>query len=66
VSSPQALRRTEEANHLLVQAAGPVLEQLCQAIARSVENALTQGRPHSLLIRLNWPGRTLGDDTDGL
>src|SRR5437870_5474373 len=33
--SPQALRRTEEANHLLVRAARPVLEQLGQAIART-------------------------------
>ena len=37
--------------------------------ARSIENALTlaQLTKHSdLLIRLNWPGRTLGDETDGL
>ena len=33
VMAPQTLRRTEEANHLLVQAARPVLEQLGQAIA---------------------------------
>ncbi|MFN3568816.1 MAG: sigma-54-dependent Fis family transcriptional regulator [Polaromonas sp.] len=31
--SPQALRRTEEANHVLVQAARPVLEKLGAAIA---------------------------------
>jgi transcriptional regulator of acetoin/glycerol metabolism len=33
VLSPQALRRTEEANHVLVQAARPVLEKLGIAIA---------------------------------
>ena len=33
VLSPQALRRTEEANHVLVQAARPVLEKLGAAIA---------------------------------
>ena len=33
VIAPQALRRTEEANHLLVQAARPVLDRLGAAIA---------------------------------
>jgi transcriptional regulator of acetoin/glycerol metabolism len=33
VLAPQALRRTEEANHVLVQAARPVLEKLGAAIA---------------------------------
>lgn len=44
----------------------PELKHLVTQSARSIENALTLGRPHALLIRLNWPGRVLGDDTDGL
>ncbi|MBC7608276.1 MAG: histidine kinase [Polaromonas sp.] len=44
----------------------PELMHLVAQSARSIENALTLTQPHSLLIRLNWPGRTLGDDTDGL
>jgi transcriptional regulator of acetoin/glycerol metabolism len=44
----------------------PELQHLVAQSARSIENALTLGKPHALLIRLNWPGRTLGDETDGL
>ena len=44
----------------------PELTHLVTQCARSIENALTLGRPHALLIRLNWPGRVLGDDSDGL
>ena len=44
----------------------PELKYLVAQSARSIENALTVERPHSLLVRLNWPGRTLGDETDGL
>lgn len=44
----------------------PELRHLVTQSARSIENALTQARPHSLLVRLNWPGRALGDETDGL
>ena len=44
----------------------PELQHLVAQSARSIENALTLGRVHSLLIRLNWPGRVLGDETDGL
>ena len=44
----------------------PELKYLVAQSARSSENALTLERPHSLLVRLNWPGRTLGDETDGL
>lgn len=44
----------------------PELKHLVTQSARSIENALTLARPHALLIRLNWPGRVLGDDTDGL
>ncbi len=44
----------------------PELKHLVAQSARSIENALTLGRAHSLLVRLNWPGRSLGDETDGL
>ena len=42
------------------------LKHLVAQAARSIENALTLGRPHRLLLRLNWPGRRLGDEGDGL
>ena len=44
----------------------PELKHLVAQSARSIENALTLERPHKLLVRLNWPGRNLGDETDGL
>jgi transcriptional regulator of acetoin/glycerol metabolism len=44
----------------------PELKHLVSHSARSIENALTLSRPHALLLRLNWPGRALGDDSDGL
>jgi len=47
----------------------PELKHLVAQSARSIENALTLSQLKSnsdLLIRLNWPGRTLGDETDGL
>jgi sigma-54 dependent transcriptional regulator, acetoin dehydrogenase operon transcriptional activator AcoR len=44
----------------------PELKHLVAQSARSIENALTLERPHQLLVRLNWPGRALGDESDGL
>ncbi len=44
----------------------PELKHLVAQSARSIENALTLEREHELMVRLNWPGRTLGDETDGL
>jgi sigma-54 dependent transcriptional regulator, acetoin dehydrogenase operon transcriptional activator AcoR len=44
----------------------PELKHLVTQSARSIENALTLSRPHRLVLRLNWPGRLLGDDDDGL
>lgn len=44
----------------------PELRHLVTQSARSIENALTLQQPHTLLLRLNWPGRSLGDDQDGL
>ena len=44
----------------------PELKHLVTQSARSIENALTQSRPHHLLIRLNWSSHSLGQDADGL
>jgi transcriptional regulator of acetoin/glycerol metabolism len=44
----------------------PALKHLVLQSARSIENALTLAQPHRWLLRLNWPGRVLGDDNDGL
>jgi transcriptional regulator of acetoin/glycerol metabolism len=44
----------------------PELKHLVTQTARSIENALTLAGPHRLLLRLNWPGRTIGGDDDGL
>jgi sigma-54 dependent transcriptional regulator, acetoin dehydrogenase operon transcriptional activator AcoR len=44
----------------------PELKHLATQSARSIGNALTLKLQHSLLLRLNWPGRSLGADDDGL
>lgn len=44
----------------------PELLHLAKHAALRIENALVLQRPHSLLLRLNWPGLYLGDDSDGL
>lgn len=47
----------------------PELKHLVAQSARSIENALTIGcltGKRDVLVRLNWPGRALGDETDGL
>jgi transcriptional regulator of acetoin/glycerol metabolism len=44
----------------------PELKHLAAQSARSIENALTLTLQHSLLLRLNWPGRMLGAEDDGL
>jgi transcriptional regulator of acetoin/glycerol metabolism len=44
----------------------PELKHLVTQSAHCIENALTLSRPHRLLVRLNWPGRALGGDEDGL
>ncbi len=44
----------------------PELKHLVAQSARSIENVLAVARAHSLLVRLNWPGRVLGDESDGL
>ena len=44
----------------------PELTHLVVQSARSIENILALGQPHALLLRLNWPGHRVGDDSDGL
>ena len=44
----------------------PELKHLVTQSARSIENALALHQAHALLLRLNWPGRHLGEDADGL
>ena len=44
----------------------PELKHLVTQSARSIENSLALHQPHTLLLRLNWPGHRFGDDADGL
>jgi len=44
----------------------PELRHLAHHAARRIENALVLQRPHELLLRINWAGLPLGDDSDGL
>ena len=44
----------------------PELKHLTAQSARTIENALLLLQKHSLLLRINWPGQALGEDTDGL
>lgn len=44
----------------------PALKHLVRRSARSIENSWLQTSPHSLMLRLNWPGNQPGDDSDGL
>jgi transcriptional regulator of acetoin/glycerol metabolism len=44
----------------------PALKHLVTRSARSIENAMVLAQPHRLLLRMGWPGGTLGSETDGL
>ena len=44
----------------------PELMHLASLSAHTIGNALLLRQPHDLLLRLNWPGRLMGDDNDGL
>lgn len=44
----------------------PELSHLAALSARSISNAFLLRQPHYLLLRLNWPGRLMADDNDGL
>ncbi|MES3009728.1 MAG: helix-turn-helix domain-containing protein [Pseudomonadota bacterium] len=44
----------------------PELMHLVAQSAQSIENTMVLSRPHALVVRLNWPGRVMGDDADGI
>ena len=44
----------------------PELKHLVTQTASRIENALVLAQSHSLMVRLNWPGNTLGSDADGI
>ncbi len=44
----------------------PELKHLVAQCANKIENAVLLSQSHSLMIRLNWPGNTMGSDADGL
>lgn len=44
----------------------PELKHLVMQSASKIENALITALPHTLLLRLNWPGNALGSDADGM
>ena len=44
----------------------PELRHLVARSARAMEDALLLQMPHALLLRVNWPGCTLGGEGDGL
>ncbi len=44
----------------------PELKHLVMQSASKIENALVTALPHALLLRLNWPGNSLGGDADGM
>ena len=44
----------------------PELKHLVTQTASHIENALVLAQPHTLMVRLNWPGNRLGTDADGM
>jgi len=44
----------------------PELRHLVARSARAIEDALLLRLPHALLLRINWPGSTLGGEGNGL
>ena len=44
----------------------PELRHLVARSARAIEDALFLQLPHALLLRINWPGSTLGGEGNGL
>ncbi len=44
----------------------PELSHLVTQVAGKIGNALVLAQAHSLLLRLNWPGNSLGSDADGM
>jgi sigma-54 dependent transcriptional regulator, acetoin dehydrogenase operon transcriptional activator AcoR len=44
----------------------PALKHLVVQSVGSMNNAMVLAQPHHLLLRLNWPGQSLGSEADGL
>jgi transcriptional regulator of acetoin/glycerol metabolism len=44
----------------------PELKHLVMQSACKIENALVCAQPHAMLLRLNWPGNTMGTDAIGI
>lgn len=44
----------------------PELKHLVTQTAAKIENALVLAQDYALVVRLNWPGSTLGSEADGL
>lgn len=44
----------------------PELKHLVTQTATKIENALVLAQSHRLMLRLNWPGNSLGSDADGM
>lgn len=44
----------------------PALRHLVTRSAQRIENTLVRECPHTLLLRLSWPGQTPGGEADGL
>lgn len=44
----------------------PELKHLVTQSACKIENALVLAQAHSLVVRLNWPGNSLGSEADGI
>ena len=44
----------------------PELKHLVTQSASKIENALVLAQPHTLMVRLNWPGNSMGSEADGM
>lgn len=44
----------------------PELKHLVTQSASKIENALVMAQAHRLMVRLNWPGNTMGSEADGI
>ncbi|WP_342618608.1 helix-turn-helix domain-containing protein [Rhodoferax sp. GW822-FHT02A01] len=44
----------------------PELCHLVTQVAGKISNAMVLAHTHSVMLRLNWPGNTLGNDADGI
>jgi transcriptional regulator of acetoin/glycerol metabolism len=44
----------------------PELKHLVTQSASKIENAMVLAQAHTLMVRLNWPGNTMGGEADGM